>query len=521
MKNRNPNQKVCAVMCTYGRFEIVRQSITMFIAQDYPNKELVIFNTAQTPLVLDDSLSYRGDIRVVNQTTKSNGEDYASLGDVRNSSLEHADGDLYICWDDDDLFMPWHISQAVENYIQCDELAWKPDVSYMSTNGGNSFKGIVGNSMEASFVVDMTQIKKCGFSTNKSGAEHVDGGWLSQTSWRQQDVSPFESYGYIWGDTRAPHKTSGTINDEGNFENHKLRSDDFGSEPLKAAPFSVMEKFFRSALAVWHNPKEYEMSEHSATSLKVRELATKIRQTYYRLMSPVPDDLFDISAPDTPSVYDRPEGWTPPHGVCEQFVWHHCGQRRNGFFVEFGAVDGLSQSNTYRLQHDLGWDGVLIEGHSESFKHLQRNRPEVSTVQAVISSEDGKEFEWMQFEEFECGAGNFDQSRIFNPELDERVSGKGVSYTTVTTRTLKSILDECKAPHRIDFLLIDVETSDLENIVKTLPFNDYVFDYIGLEYPDALPASETFNHLVKSGYVLVDTNPAGPDYVFLRKELYR
>ena len=280
MKNRNPNQKVCAVMCTYGRFEIVRQSITMFIAQDYSNKELVIFNTAQTPLVLADSLSHRGDIRVVNQTTKSNGDGFASLGDVRNSALEHVEGDLYICWDDDDLFMPWHISQAVENYIQCDELAWKPDVSYISIDGGNSFKGIAGNAMEASFVVDMTQIKKCGFSTNKSGAEHVDGGWLSQTSWRQQDVSPFESYGYIWGDARAPHKTSGLINADDNFKNHKDSSQDFGNAPLSPAPLTSLEKFFKSAVAVWENQDSHEMSNHSASRSQVEVLKSKIRTVY-------------------------------------------------------------------------------------------------------------------------------------------------------------------------------------------------------------------------------------------------
>ena len=525
----NPSKRrVCAVMCTYGRFEIVKQSLTMFLAQDYPNKQLVIFNTAPTPLVLDEFLMSHPDIKVVNQTHKSDGTPYKSLGCVRNASLEHAEGDIYICWDDDDLFMPWHITQAMSHWSKAPVVAWKPDVSYWSQDGGKSFLGLMGNAMEASFVVGMKHMKQYGFSTERSGAEHVDGGWLDKTDALVENISPFESYGYIWGDKRAGHKTSGHIGDVGNFENHKNASVDFGDEPLSICSVHMFDKFFKSAIAMWDKPSLYEGINTQVTASQVEDLKGLMRGVYNRHSATVPDFLQDNSydftpfeEPSKPSVYDRPEGWTPPHGACEQFVWHDSRQRRNGFFVEFGGVDGLSQSNSYRLQHDLGWDGLLIEGHSESFKHLQKNRPEVTTVKAVISSEEGKEFEWIQFEEFECTAGNFDHSRIFNPELDERVSGKGVSYKQVKTRTLKSILDEHNAPRRIDFLSIDIETSDLENIVQTLPFEDYVFDYIGLEYPNVLPASKSFDYLIKSGYILVDTNTAGPDYIFIRKELYR
>lgn len=34
---------------------------------------------------------------------------------------------------------------------------------------------------------------------------------------------------------------------------------------------------------------------------------------------------------------------------------------RQGFFVEAGANDGLTQSNTYVLERDFGWRGLLVE----------------------------------------------------------------------------------------------------------------------------------------------------------------
>ena len=39
----------------------------------------------------------------------------------------------------------------------------------------------------------------------------------------------------------------------------------------------------------------------------------------------------------------------------------------NGFFIELGANDGLRQSNTYYLEKNLGWRGILIEPEKKNF----------------------------------------------------------------------------------------------------------------------------------------------------------
>ena len=282
------NPKVCAVMCTYGRFQVIRDSITMFLIQDYKNKHLVIFNTAETPLAPDEFLRDHSEVTIINQSCKENGQPFSCLGDVRNEALNHADGDIYICWDDDDLFLPWHISQGVEHLLKCGKIAWKPDVSYWSRKGGDVFKGMMGNSMEASFLVGMDHIKSLGFSTKRSGAEHVDGGWLDRTEFVAESISPFESYGYVWGDPRAPHKTSGHIGDENNFENHKNQSRDFGEEPLSAASITIIDKFFKGILDVWNNQETKEMNGHSATEPQIGALVARMRNFYERFLLPTP-----------------------------------------------------------------------------------------------------------------------------------------------------------------------------------------------------------------------------------------
>ena len=48
--------------------------------------------------------------------------------------------------------------------------------------------------------------------------------------------------------------------------------------------------------------------------------------------------------------------------------------KKNCFFVELGAADGIHDSNTFILEKDYGWNGVCIEAESSIFKKLKSNR---------------------------------------------------------------------------------------------------------------------------------------------------
>ena len=43
------------------------------------------------------------------------------------------------------------------------------------------------------------------------------------------------------------------------------------------------------------------------------------------------------------------------------FVLSELNFKRGGFFVEFGAASGYAGSNTYLLEREFAWDGVLCE----------------------------------------------------------------------------------------------------------------------------------------------------------------
>ncbi|MDB4192545.1 hypothetical protein N9599_00005, partial [Candidatus Pelagibacter sp.] len=46
----------------------------------------------------------------------------------------------------------------------------------------------------------------------------------------------------------------------------------------------------------------------------------------------------------------------------------------NGFFIELGAYDGVTQSNTLFYEKNKGWRGILIEPSKDIYKKCKKNR---------------------------------------------------------------------------------------------------------------------------------------------------
>ena len=60
----------------------------------------------------------------------------------------------------------------------------------------------------------------------------------------------------------------------------------------------------------------------------------------------------------------------------------------NGFFIECGANDGVSQSNTLLLEQKLNWSGLLIEPGLDNFHKCKHIRSKcIVENYALVSSE--------------------------------------------------------------------------------------------------------------------------------------
>mgnify|MGYP001070472729 CR=1 FL=1 len=130
--------------------------------------------------------------------------------------------------------------------------------------------------------------------------------------------------------------------------------------------------------------------------------------------------------------------------------------RDGGFFVEAGANDGFTQSNTYWLERFRGWRGVLVEPMPELAEEARRSRPGSTVVQCALAPEPGTVR--MRFGDL---MSTVDGAR------DSEWASAGVSLgwrdpyeLDVPARRLSDILDEVGAPG-IDLLSLDVEGFEL------------------------------------------------------------
>jgi hypothetical protein len=207
----------------------------MFLNQvGAPETELIIYNTdVEYPLILAANAPVN--IRVVNcGTDQRTGAPYKDLGSVRRDSLAHASGKYYICWDDDDIFMPWHIRQCLDGMTRHPHAwGWKPYASLFWPSNG--VPEIARNNMEASILVDLAKLRETGFSAHQGGGEHLH--WLD--TFRKlgrliEDRKSIPSYCFNWHDHGVVrgHKQSGTINRPDNFEYHKTFTQDYAKGTL-------------------------------------------------------------------------------------------------------------------------------------------------------------------------------------------------------------------------------------------------------------------------------------------------
>jgi FkbM family methyltransferase len=131
-----------------------------------------------------------------------------------------------------------------------------------------------------------------------------------------------------------------------------------------------------------------------------------------------------------------------------------------GFFVEAGANDGVTQSNTLFFARYRGWRGLLIEPVPELARRCRAARPESIVEQvALVAPDHGATTIAMRYANLMSvveGARGSDADDRRHAELGEQLQGISSYELRAPARTLSAIL-ETHGVERIDLLCLDLE----------------------------------------------------------------
>ncbi|MDC1014508.1 FkbM family methyltransferase [Candidatus Pelagibacter sp.] len=149
------------------------------------------------------------------------------------------------------------------------------------------------------------------------------------------------------------------------------------------------------------------------------------------------------------------------------------GNRFDKTFLEFGATNGLSLSNSWLLEAFLGWKGVLAEPDYKWFSDLKKNRPNTEIVTECVWSKSGEKLNFWSADIGELSTINdFKENGIefYKGNVEERKkAGKNL---TVNTISLNDLIDEKFKSKCPSYISMDTEGSEVE-ILKNFNFNDY------------------------------------------------
>jgi len=161
------------------------------------------------------------------------------------------------------------------------------------------------------------------------------------------------------------------------------------------------------------------------------------------------------------------------------------------YFVEFGADDGITNSNTYILEKQYGWSGIVAEPSIYCHDKLFANRSCNIETSCVYTKSN------LEIDFTEVGNGLSTISEYADKDNWAQIRSGGTAYK-VKTISLKDMLDKFNAPKEIGYLSIDTEGSEYD-ILSNYDFSR-MFRFITIEHNYTKQREKIYDLLISKGY---------------------
>jgi FkbM family methyltransferase len=166
---------------------------------------------------------------------------------------------------------------------------------------------------------------------------------------------------------------------------------------------------------------------------------------------------------------------------------------RNGVFVEAGAHDGYTQSNTYFLERYLGWSGVLVEPVPELREKCEKRRPRSRVVGCALVGPGHPPQATINFGDLMSTLGDANYA-----EGGLAVTGRAAYAATVPAKTLSSVLDEAGV-ETPDVIVLDLEGHELDAL-RGLDLDRHAPRFLLIETMDRAKMQPQFDALLGSHF---------------------
>ncbi len=186
---------------------------------------------------------------------------------------------------------------------------------------------------------------------------------------------------------------------------------------------------------------------------------------------------------------------------------------RPGYFVDIGAFDGITGSNSHLLEKQLGWRGLLVEPNPDCHPSLKAHRSGPLETRAVDVVGDSVVELVLDGQKSRLTSSDGQVQRLTSSDSRVRPT------VSVRTATAREIFRDNLVPDHINYVSIDIEGLEAP-ILKSLPFDSHLIDFISVEHNyHAERQSEIRSFLFGRGYVVVHEGLSRNEDWFIRGEL--
>ena len=201
----------------------------------------------------------------------------------------------------------------------------------------------------------------------------------------------------------------------------------------------------------------------------------------------------------SPEYIERLRRLSPSQLGQDLWVLEKTNYKKNGFYVEFGATDGVLLSNTYLLEKQFGWTGICAEPNPIFFEKLKKNR-NCTVAESCIAGETGKTVEFIFADEY----GGISQYASDDKHADKRMAFSSAGQKALlTTISLDDFLIKLSAPKEIDYLSMDTEGNEYE-ILSNFRIDEWDIKLITVEHNFTNRREDIFNFLTAHGYKRIE-----------------